>query len=246
MSFLRHREIFPSDEGAGLAANAPAHRLDEFPAGYSLGRLRSRRAGRRFTSRSPFCRQFFSPYNEFSSNGDSWVNWLSQPRGPLQNVGNALEERLRTGDDKFAVTAESLQDLAKKTWAGMERKYVVNPINRVMLVVVYGDEPQLWRLNVLGPESHAIKVETIAVAGALGNTARFFVEYYQSERTADQLTFLAAHTVLAGSRIDRLYVDGLNVATFTRSCNFLNRQQIAKLKRKSTALDEMIRHELLD
>src|SRR5450759_3854705 len=29
-------EIFPSDGGANLAANTPAHRLDEFPAGYSL------------------------------------------------------------------------------------------------------------------------------------------------------------------------------------------------------------------
>ena len=36
MSFLRHPEIFPSDGGANLAANTPAHRLDEFPAGYSL------------------------------------------------------------------------------------------------------------------------------------------------------------------------------------------------------------------
>jgi hypothetical protein len=36
MSFLRPREIFPSDGGASLAANTPAHRLDEFPAGYSL------------------------------------------------------------------------------------------------------------------------------------------------------------------------------------------------------------------
>ena len=35
MSFLRHQEIFPSDRGAGLTASAPAHRLDEFPAGYS-------------------------------------------------------------------------------------------------------------------------------------------------------------------------------------------------------------------
>jgi hypothetical protein len=35
MSFPRHREIFPSDGGASPAANAPAHRLDEFPAGYS-------------------------------------------------------------------------------------------------------------------------------------------------------------------------------------------------------------------
>src|SRR5271169_5896147 len=36
MSFLRHQEIFPSDGGACFAADAPAHRLDEFPAGYSL------------------------------------------------------------------------------------------------------------------------------------------------------------------------------------------------------------------
>ena len=36
MSFLRHREIYPSDGSASPAADAPAHRLDEFPAGYSL------------------------------------------------------------------------------------------------------------------------------------------------------------------------------------------------------------------
>ena len=35
MSFPRHQEIFPSDGGASPAANAPAHRLDEFPTGYS-------------------------------------------------------------------------------------------------------------------------------------------------------------------------------------------------------------------
>lgn len=36
MSFLRHEEIYPSDGGAGVQTSAPAHRLDEFPAGYSL------------------------------------------------------------------------------------------------------------------------------------------------------------------------------------------------------------------
>jgi hypothetical protein len=35
MSFSRHQEIFPSDGGASPAADAPAHRLDEFPTGYS-------------------------------------------------------------------------------------------------------------------------------------------------------------------------------------------------------------------
>src|SRR5436190_1671678 len=36
MSFLRHREIYPSDGGVIDSNHAPAHRLDEFPAGYSL------------------------------------------------------------------------------------------------------------------------------------------------------------------------------------------------------------------
>jgi hypothetical protein len=36
MSFLRHREIYPSDGGKTLTGRAPTHRLDEFPTGYSL------------------------------------------------------------------------------------------------------------------------------------------------------------------------------------------------------------------
>src|SRR5262245_11413026 len=35
MSFFRHGEIYPSDGGASFPANAPTHRLDEFPVGYS-------------------------------------------------------------------------------------------------------------------------------------------------------------------------------------------------------------------
>ena len=36
MSFLRHGEICPSDGAPTLGSNAPAHRLDESPVGYSL------------------------------------------------------------------------------------------------------------------------------------------------------------------------------------------------------------------
>src|SRR5262249_38205324 len=32
---FRHGEIYPSDGGASFPANAPTHRLDEFPVGYS-------------------------------------------------------------------------------------------------------------------------------------------------------------------------------------------------------------------
>jgi len=36
MSFGRHEEIYPNNRGADLQADAPAHRSDEFPTGYSL------------------------------------------------------------------------------------------------------------------------------------------------------------------------------------------------------------------
>jgi hypothetical protein len=35
MSFFRYQEIYPPDGNAGIAADVPAHRLDEFPVGYS-------------------------------------------------------------------------------------------------------------------------------------------------------------------------------------------------------------------
>jgi len=35
MSLQRHREIYPYDEGTTRLDRAPAHRLDESPAGYS-------------------------------------------------------------------------------------------------------------------------------------------------------------------------------------------------------------------
>jgi len=36
MSFLRHGEIFPNDQGAPPSGYALSHRLDESPVGYSL------------------------------------------------------------------------------------------------------------------------------------------------------------------------------------------------------------------
>src|SRR5205823_12116339 len=34
MSFLRHREIYPSDGDPGIVVDVPSHRLDEFPVSY--------------------------------------------------------------------------------------------------------------------------------------------------------------------------------------------------------------------
>lgn len=76
--FPRHQEIYKSDGGASIEARAPAHRLDEFPSGYSLV---STIARLRFTSRFRVCSKPASAVDGFPSNGEVCLNYLSQPRG---------------------------------------------------------------------------------------------------------------------------------------------------------------------
>lgn len=86
MSFLRHAEIYPSDGGLGEAASAdgsPAHRLDEFPAGYSWAGCSPAEPAcaspASFSVSGPVRRD-----NPFSANGIASLVTLSQQRGPEQ------------------------------------------------------------------------------------------------------------------------------------------------------------------
>ena len=161
-------------------------------------------------------------------------------------VGKALARQLRT-QVGFVMTADSLEDLAKQTCAEAERDYPgqIGEAHRMMLVVAYNGDARLWRIDVRGRGSSALNVRTIAVAGALGNAARFFAGYHQSGRTTDELTFLAAHTVLTGGRIDPNYVHGLDVAIFAPGkCSFLAQSKRAELQERSIALDEMLRAQI--
>src|SRR5208283_4245031 len=48
------------------------------------GRLLSSRARLRFTNRRAVCSKLILPVEDFSSNGEQCLNWLSQPRGQAQ------------------------------------------------------------------------------------------------------------------------------------------------------------------
>ena len=69
MSFLSHQEIYPSDGNAGIGAEVPAHRLDEFPVWLFLGELHSCMARFRFAYRFRLC-----------GNAVLLVDWLSSDR----------------------------------------------------------------------------------------------------------------------------------------------------------------------
>ena len=60
-----------------LIVRDESHRL-------SLGGLLSSRARLRFTSRIYRAMKKFRLEQVSAANGDLWVNWLSQPRGPVQ------------------------------------------------------------------------------------------------------------------------------------------------------------------
>jgi hypothetical protein len=80
MSFLRHREIYPSDGDPGIVVDVPSHRLDEFPVGYFSASC----TPALLASASPLCDKVTLLVDCFSATGEQCLNWLSQPRGQAQ------------------------------------------------------------------------------------------------------------------------------------------------------------------
>jgi hypothetical protein len=86
MSFFRHEEIYPCEEGATLPNRAPAHRNDESPAGYSSAGC----APAEPASASPASAiiiGLISSAKIFAANGKLSLISLSQLRGAVQENG---------------------------------------------------------------------------------------------------------------------------------------------------------------
>jgi hypothetical protein len=91
MSFLRHGEIYhcgegEEDEGATLQDRAPAHRNDEFPAGYSSAGC-SPALPASASPASAIMVGFILNDKIFAANGKLSLISLSQLRGAVQCVG---------------------------------------------------------------------------------------------------------------------------------------------------------------
>jgi len=95
MSFLRNREIYRPmwcscwHSLRAATAAAPTHRLDEFPAGYSLASLLSSSARLRFTSRESVCGAVVLPVEDFSANGQQCLNRFVSAQGQAQVISPA-------------------------------------------------------------------------------------------------------------------------------------------------------------
>jgi hypothetical protein len=83
MSFLRHGEIYPCDEGAILRPCPPLIAVDESPAGYSW-QVALQQSPLPLYQPELYCQSSTAPDNASAGNGAMSLNGLSQPRGPVQ------------------------------------------------------------------------------------------------------------------------------------------------------------------
>ena len=94
MSFPRHEEIFPSD-GDARFANAPAHRVDEFPAEYSSASC-SPAAPASASPASASLRWWYDFAYRFAANGNVSLFPLSHPWGALHYLSAEWAELARS------------------------------------------------------------------------------------------------------------------------------------------------------
>jgi hypothetical protein len=82
MSFLRHGEIYPCDEGT-ISRPCP-HSSPWMSLQLVIpGRLLLQQSPLPLHQPELYCQLSTSPYNASAANGEMSLNWLSQPRGPV-------------------------------------------------------------------------------------------------------------------------------------------------------------------
>jgi len=164
--------------------------------------------------------------------------------------GDVLLESLNAGSLDFGGQMEqSLRVMVEKKIVQFQQamQNLGGEVERTLLVVFYGpqvSEQQLWRLRIrAGPAASRIAGSTIA--GAIGNSARFFDSYYKPNLPVRTLLPLASHIVLTGHRIDSLMVEGLDIATFdSNGFRFFTEEEKAPLRDRPNKLDAMTRRHL--
>ncbi len=163
------------------------------------------------------------------------------------DVGNELfEQRIDWSQDSNI--GARLQELARRAYNNGSANVPHrgrNPQPAAFLVAFYGRH-QLWHLSVGVSENRAVGIDGMKISGAKGNAARFFVQYYNRALPIRTSKLLAAHTVLAGHRIDGM-INGLDMAVMNgNGFHWLEEREKNKLRKRSERLDQSIRKQLFD
>lgn len=99
--------------------------------------------------------------------------------------------------------------------------------------------------RVTPPRIAAERIRTITIAGARGNRARFFDQYYKDHVPIENLTFLAGHIVLSAAIFDSAMIRGLDIALFDdNGCRLLAGERKQMIRERSKGLADLIQQEL--
>lgn len=161
-------------------------------------------------------------------------------------VGRELTLCLDDGRFNYRDIRTSLEEIAAKGFRDAVNFVPQRPfsadIRRQILAVFYGaevSEPQLWGVTI-GRIPSAAQVDGISIAGAMGNTARFFAHYFEYNRPVANLTRLAAHVVLMGHKDG--FIDGLDVVTVCGgTLQWYTEDEKEPLRKLSEGLDTNLR-----
>jgi hypothetical protein len=174
--------------------------------------------------------------------------------GLSKRIAIAIANALATKTFNFSRIESSLHTIALKAIHDNLREAQWPMIYRSLMIAFYGTEvtePQLWSLRMSNaPIDRIVPVATrvtgIAIGGAIGNSARFFQEYFEPNSAVSRLKQLAAHIVLTAERVDSLMIHGLDIATIDHcGFNVLNEDEKDMLRNASKDLDALIRDRLL-
>ena len=156
-------------------------------------------------------------------------------------LADGLAARLDNGFD-YGNIRRSLELVAKDVMSAVPAGYE-RLATRSLFVVFHGmPEIQLWNLRVTSNSPSASRVDGIAVAGASGNSARFFEHYYRYGLPIEKLKPLAATIILAGHEIDPHIIEGLDLAIFDKDgLHWIAESEKNRLRAGWMAIDDSIR-----
>jgi len=97
MSFPRYPEIYPPMEAQTNAASAPAHRLDEFPAGYSLAGCSPAEPASASPAEHQYAVQSFCRSRTFQRTANSVLTVCVRPGGKRNHEPGAYDREWYVG-----------------------------------------------------------------------------------------------------------------------------------------------------
>jgi len=154
-----------------------------------------------------------------------------------REAGEILNRQAGTNGIELDKRREILSEVGPQTLAKFPNAQDRN-LGGTLLVIFYDPKPAMWTLDIGGAP---VLRESLAFGGAGSLAMLFAVRYYEKTRPVEELTFLAAHSIIEASFFNPSLVDGLELWSCTdgRVERALD-TELVKLQERSAQFNELI------